>query len=247
MAAERSAGVVPNPDPSVITSQAIDRRVDNLEKIINARIDGIEKAIIVFQSDLTRVPTQLDRAISALRDLIEARLKHIDIEVTTIHKDIHGREADIARQIIHLKDLMAGKIDELAAVTTERFTGVGSQFAERDTRTDQRAGDTKLAVDAAFAAAKEATSKIEAGFTKSIDGQQELLNATTQATNDKISDLKDRLTAIENRTIGITTANTGNREVTNDASSRVFSIVSVVVSILAIAAVVVIATIHGRP
>lgn len=235
--------IIPNPDPSLATSEAIDRRAENIEKVINARIDGIEKAVAVFQADLTRVPTQLDRAISALRDLLEARLKNIDTELVSINKDIHGREDDITRQIVHLKDLMSGRIDELGAVTAERFVGVGSQFAERDTRTDQRAGDTKLAVDAAFAAAKEATAKIEAGFTKSIEEIQRLLNATMQATNDKISDLKDRLTAIENRTIGITTATSGQRDTSNDASARVFSTISIVISILSIIAVAVVAAI----
>jgi hypothetical protein len=95
--------------------------------------------------------------------------------------------------------LLVSKINELASVTAERFIGVGSQFAERDTRTDQRAGDTKLAVDAAFAAAKEATGKIEAGFTKQIDAMSEMIDTKTKNADDKITDLKDRLTALESR------------------------------------------------
>lgn len=245
--ASKPTRVISNPDPSLVTSEAIDRRVENMEAVLNAKIEAMEKAVQVFQTDLTRVPTQLDRAIQGLRDLLEARLIAIEKDLSVIHKFMANRDDTINSHLDNLQSLVFERIEKLTEVTRQQFIGIDSQFAERDTRTDQRAGDTKLAVDAAFAAAKEATSKIEAGFTKSIDGQQELLNATTQATNDKIGDLKDRLTALENRTIGITTANAGNREVTNDASARAFSIVSVIVSVLAIAAVVAVAMIHGRP
>jgi hypothetical protein len=242
MASMVAQTVIPNPDPSAVTSDAIDRRVQNSEDKINARIDGMSKAVEVFQADLTRVPTQLDRAIISLRDLLEARLVAIEADIKGVHKAIDSRDSTVATMISHLRDLVFEKIEKLAEVTRQQFIGIDSQFAERDTRTDQRAGDTKLAVDAAFAAAKEATSKIEAGFTKSIDGQQDLLNNTTQATNDKISDLKDRVTAIENRTIGLTAANSGNRDVSNDASARTFSMLSIAVSIISVVVVIAIAT-----
>jgi hypothetical protein len=185
--------VIPNPDPSAITSSAIDRAVGNAVRITEAklaavgvRLDGMEKAVEVFQADLTRVPTQLDRAIKGLDDVLKAKLDGMDNST--------------------LKE-----IEKLAAVTRERFAGIDNQFVERDTRTDQRAGDTKLAVDAAFAAAKEATAKIESGFTKSIDSILELIRTTTKASDDKTSDLKDRLTAMEARTAGISSANLDQR------------------------------------
>jgi hypothetical protein len=185
--------IIPNPDPSVVTSNAIDRAVENATAIlraelaaVNVRIDGMEKAVEVFQADLTRVPTQLDRAINGLKDVLDARLNGMDNSIIK-------------------------EIEKLAAVTKERFVGIDNQFVERDTRTDQRAGDTKLAVDAAFAAAKEATAKIESGFTKSIDSILELIRTTTKASDDKTSDLKDRLTAMEARTAGISAANIDQR------------------------------------
>jgi hypothetical protein len=240
---DRPATVIPNPDPSVITSEAIDRRTENLGAVINARIDGMEKAVNVFQADLTRVPTQLDRAIQGLRDLIEARLVGVSSDLESIHIQLGNRDHVVKTQVDGMYALLSEEIAKLAAVTTERFVGVAAQFSERDTRTDQRAGDTKLAVDAAFAAAKEATSKIEAGFTKAIDGLQQLLNTTTAAINDKVTDLKDqsaanlsdlkeRVTAMENRTAGITTANQENRSVAQDGSARLLAIAAIVIAIV---------------
>ena len=101
-----------------------------------------------------------------------------------------------------------GKIAQLSGETLEKFSGVAAQFSERDTRTDQRAGDTKLAVDAAFAAAKEATSKIELGFTKQIDSMVLGMDTLGKNIESKISDVKDmindvkaRLAAVESRTV----------------------------------------------
>jgi hypothetical protein len=224
--------VIPNPDPSHITNEAIDRAVTNSARVIDARIDGMQKAVEVFQADLTRVPTAVDRAISGLRELLESRFIGIDKELGVIHIWMDRRDGVVETAIQHCHDLMLSKIAELASVTAEQFKGVSAQFNERDTRTDQRAGDTKLAVDAAFAAAKEATSKIEAGFTKSIDGQQDLMNSNNRASDNKIGDLKDRLTAMEARTQGISAAKTENNTINTDNSARMFSIIAIILATL---------------
>lgn len=195
--------VIPNPDPSTITAAAIDRAVWNAESRINARIDGMEKAVAVFHADLTRVPTAVDKAILSLRELLETRLKCAEEDVEAVHVHLDTRGKDITDQITHLRELAFEKIAKLSAVTDEKFTGVGGQFSERDTRTDQRAGDTKLAVDAAFAAAKEATAKIEAGFTKQIDSMINIIDTKTANLDARISDLKDSVTSLLGRQRGL--------------------------------------------
>src|SRR6202453_3486024 len=139
--------------------------------------------------DPTLLTTEnLRREIANLKELVEAKFEAND-------------EAEGA-----LKELLITKIEQLAAVTNERFTGVAAQFAERDTRTDQRAGDTKLAVDAAFAAAKEATAKIEAGFTKSIDAMISIIDTKTGNLQSGLADLKERIGAMDARTQGLSAA-----------------------------------------
>lgn len=233
-----AAEIIPNPDPSSMTERAIDRSVSNSEAVIGARLDGMEKAVGVFQADLTRVPTSVDRAILGLRELLQTRLDCIDHDLVGMHGNLDKRERDIDAAIQHLRDLVFGEIEKLAAVTNERFAGVGSQFAERDTRTDQRAGDTKLAVDAAFAAAKESTGEIKNNFTKSIDGQQTLIAANTKATDDKIGDLKDRLTAMESRTQTLVAAKAEGRDNQNDNRGFIFGVVGMVTGIGGLALVV---------
>jgi hypothetical protein len=223
-----AAEIIQPANPSQITQQAIDKAIDSASAIITARIDAMQKAQDLFQADLTRVPTTVDRQITALRDLLEQRLLGIELDIKGIHRALDDRDSKTKDQIDHLHMLMLSKVEELSAVTTERFLGVAAQFSERDTRTDQRAGDTKLAVDAAFAAAKEATAKIEAGFTKQIDAMINIIDTKTANLAGGLSDLKDRTTAMENRTAGITQGRENNRSGDSDARANLALIVSAI-------------------
>jgi hypothetical protein len=220
---------------SIVTQTMVDKSVEASASVIGARLDGLEKAVQVFQADLTRVPTTVDRQTLALRELIENRLIGIEKDAIETRKAIEARENIVEKQIANAQAMSFGKVEELSSVTNEKFYGVAAQFAERDTRTDQRAGDTKLAVDAAFAAAKEATAKIEAGFTKQIDAMINIIDTKTANLAGGLGDIKDRMTAMENRTVGMVSANTSNREDRTDIRGMTFGIAGIVIGLSAIA------------
>jgi hypothetical protein len=221
-------------NPSQITQAAIGKAIDAAVAVVTARIDAMQKAQDLFQADLTRVPTTVDRQVTGLRELLEQRFLGIEKEAMNFRDGLAARHAAVKEETNTLKELISEKIQALASVVNERFTAVAAQFSERDTRTDQRAGDTKLAVDAAFAAAKEATAKIEAGFTKQIDAMNNIIDNKTANLSSGISDLKDRLTAMENRTVGMS----ANREIAREDNKDSRSVIAVVVSIMAVIATV---------
>jgi len=173
---QASGGLVPVPDPTLLTTQ------------------------------------NLLREISALKELFSTELKSLDQRISEVSTYSRARNDDIRSASVTLQALLEEKSDKLSAVCVEKFAGVAAQFAERDTRTDQRAGDTKLAVDAAFAAAKEATAKIEAGFTKQIDGMTQIIDTKTANLGGNIDDLKQRMTAIESRSGTRTEGRRDNRD-----------------------------------
>jgi hypothetical protein len=178
---------------------------------INERFDAIDKATGLAHDDMVRVPTQVDKATGALRELLEQ---------------------SIARQVGEIR----GEFTKLAARTDERFIAVAAQFAERDTRTDQRASDTSKAVDAAFAANKEAMVEIKAGFTKQLDGIISNTNTKMTSLEGNIADQKDRLTIIESRTATMGTVRIDERATTGQimtAVSLAFLGVSVLISVMA--------------
>lgn len=165
--------LLPNPDPTVLTTQQLLREIENAKAIT-------------------------DREVAAAKATLEARLNGMDKAITLIQAAV-DRSPTIA---------------EIFAKFTEKFLSIETQFRERDTRTEQTSRDSKVAVDAALQAAKEAVgeqnksnglaiAKSEASTTKQIDGILTLIATTTKAQDDKITDLKDRLQLAENRATGM--------------------------------------------
>jgi hypothetical protein len=144
---------------------------------------------------------QLLREVSSVRDIIESRLDGMDKAITLLQAAI-DRSPSIA---------------EIYAEFQEKFNSVKTQFKERDTRTEQTSKDSKVAVDAALQAAKEAVgeqnkssalaiAKSEAATTKQIDSITTLIQTNQKAIDDKITDVKDRITGIEGRSQGVGTS-----------------------------------------
>jgi hypothetical protein len=170
-------GSVPLPDPTLLTTENLRREIANLSLLIDARLDGMDKAVVIFQDSLTRVPTDTDKQVS------------------------------------HLRELVLSELTRVSLVHEEKFRSIGVQFTERDVRTEQTSRDSKVAVDAALQAAKEAVgeqnkssalaiAKSEAATTKQIDQLGVLISNTTAGLNDKIEDIKARLTLIEGKDSG---------------------------------------------
>lgn len=118
------------------------------------------------------------------------------------------------REISALRELLETKIESAAEITLERFRGIETQFNERDKRTEQTARDSKVAVDAAFSAAKEAVAeqnkssalaiaKSEAGTTKQIDQIQNLIGTIREGLEGKINDVKERIGKGDGRSEGV--------------------------------------------
>lgn len=158
------------PDPTPLTTLQLQREVASLKELVFTRLDAMDKAMELFNANITRVPTDTDKQISHLKELVFERFN----------------------------------------VELERFSSIATQFAERDVRTEQTAKDSKVAVDAALQAAKEAVgeqnkssalaiAKSEASTVKQIDQMSLLIQTGNKAIDDKFDDIKDRLTRIEGK------------------------------------------------
>lgn len=148
---------VPNPDPSTLTTAQLQRELEGLRQLIETRLDGMDRAGVILDANVNRVPTLLDRSINQITDLFEVK-----------------------------------------------FAGIQKQFDERDVRTEQAAIATKIAVDAALQAQKEAANaqnvsnaaaiaKSETATAKQIDSILALMQSSAGAMGDKIDDLKGRI------------------------------------------------------
>lgn len=186
------------PDPSVLTTQQLWREVASLKELTFSRMSAIEKAIEVAHQDLVRVPTDVQKAVGGLEALHNQRFESMGV------------------RYLDRVDYVAKQHQEMEHLTSERFNAVSKQFDERDKRAELLLATSAKAVDAALAAAKQAVDKQNEAFqlsiaksetatTKQMDGIQTTIGSLTHAFDDKINDLKDRITRNEG-------SDTGKRE-----------------------------------
>jgi hypothetical protein len=182
----------PDPDPTLATVALIKDSIAAFKDTVVARFDAIDKATEIFSENLTRVPTALDKALQTAGEFNEAKrarlLEHVE-----------GRYSQTEI-----------KLAALAETVSVFKTTVNERFQLSDIQTEKAARDVKSAVDAAFAAAKEAVgeqnksnalsiTKSETAFTKQIDQLADSVKSIVKNTDDKISDLKERVLANEGR------------------------------------------------
>lgn len=136
---------------------------------------------------------QLVREVGSLKELFETRLDAMDKAIVLLQAfaDRQPTTTSVAHSVEALKELME-----------EKFAGVKTRIDERDIQNEKDARDVKSAVDSAFAAAKEAVGEQNKSTTKQIDGIYEAYRANTKTVDDKIGDIKDRLTMIESHSKG---------------------------------------------
>jgi hypothetical protein len=203
-----NSDVRPIPDPTVRTTEQLQREimmsrelietlVTGQNRVIETRFDGMDVAIKLLQTQTDRLPQHILDAVHQLQSLHE-----------------------------------------------EKFRSIETQFVERDTRTEQTSRDSKVAVDAALQAAKEAVgeqnksnalaiAKSEATFTKQIDQIGVLISTLQKGLDEKIDDLRARLQAIESMKKGA-----------GDLTGVAIAVVGVVVAFVLAAAAVAAITIR---
>jgi DNA polymerase III delta prime subunit len=152
--------------------------------------------------EIATLKEHMNSETSALRAILDARMDGMDRVIQSLQ-----------RESARSQEKTDATVDHLKVLHEEKFKSIQTQFVERDTRTEQTAKDSKVAVDAALQAAKEAVgeqnkssalaiAKSEAATTKQIDLLGETIGTQTKNLNDKIDDLKERLGNIESRKLG---------------------------------------------
>jgi hypothetical protein len=177
---------------------------------------------------------QLVAAIAAVREILETRLDAMDTATNLNKEQMDKIPSMIDDKIRQLRVLVEEKIAGLM----EKFHSIDVQFKERDTRTEQSSKDSKVAVDAALQAAKEAVgeqnkssalaiAKSEASTNKALDQIGTLITTTNKALDEKINDLKGRL----DRGEGVKAQAVENKGQQNWQTSAVIAGVSLLISL----------------
>lgn len=168
----------PSPDPTQLTTSALQREIAALRELLEARITGDSRAV-------------------------EARFGGHEKAVVLLQHESEKLTVEVEHRIDRLHVILSEKVEHLQALHTEKFLGIATQFAERDNRVEQTSRDSKLAIDAALQAAKEAVGKTETVSAKQIDQLTTLIGVTTKNLEDQLRDVKERLDRSEGKTNGV--------------------------------------------
>jgi hypothetical protein len=121
------------------------------------------------------------------------RVDGIEKSISVAHDDLVRVPTAVDKAVETLRQLTW----ERFATVTVKFEGITTQFSERDTRVNQMAEASKEALNAALQAAKELVGGQQQGNSLAITALGTTFQQTTKATDEKIDDLKERLTRIE--------------------------------------------------
>jgi len=183
-------GAVPVPDPTVLTTAALQREIFSLRELLEGKLDALESEQKLVRLIIETRLDGMDKAISLLQDIADRFPSRIDVKIGAL-KAFHDMRFDAVIQTF-----------------SEKHESIQTQFRERDVRSEQGNKDSKVAIDAALQAAKElvgkqnessalAIDKSERATTKQIDQLGELISVTAKASDGKIDDVKERITRIE--------------------------------------------------
>ena len=164
--------------------------------------------------------------------VLQQRLEDMDRASELLSSQTLRVPSEVDRQVGHVREVHA-----------EKFASIANQFAERDHRSERESRDNKVAVDAAFAALKEAAaeqnksntlaiSKSEIATTEAINKLEQLVQAALKGLEGKISDMTDRINRIETSVVGLAQQRAG-------ATGNQYAIYMVVLAMAAIAGIVI--------
>ena len=202
-------------------------------------------------ADPPQAPTAMVlRIVAAERDYVDGhigivteRLNGMDTASKLLSDTVNRTPTEITREVNHLQSIM-----------DERFASIETQFKERDTRAERESRDNKVAVDAAFAAQKEAASEQNKGNNLAID-KSEKATAETIKTNQELAkseinglrksgedgkvrqtevddDMKKRLGAVEASLVGLAAAKQNATETRVDRRGDSTVLLSLIAALL---------------
>lgn len=95
------------PGPPSLTTEELRRDVSALREILQARLDGMDRATVVLSETVNRTPTAIQIAVSHLQELHDERFKSIALQFT--ERDVRTEQAATASASALAAALQAAK------------------------------------------------------------------------------------------------------------------------------------------
>lgn len=170
-----NGGTRPVPDPTVLTTAQLIREVFGLRELIEARLEGMDKAIELLQEATDRIPAHMKETVQTLRELHDEKFAGIDTQFQ--ERDTRTAETASLNKLAIDAALQAQK--EAAGKSEEGFTKQIEKLGELiETKTVALGSEIRANMNALSdraTANKERLDRIEGGR-----GQETTHRDTTQ-------------------------------------------------------------------
>lgn len=142
-----------------------------------------------------------------------------------------------------LRNLIQMEITHQNDLFTERLLGLSrqlmTQFTMLEARTAEQKHDTTNALNTTLAAQKEAVAKSETATTERIRSVETLLATSTRAMDEKVSDIKNRVIAMEAVKLGTVEGAEAVRQGISSTQAIIASVVGVSLVLVTIGSIVI--------
>jgi hypothetical protein len=171
--------VKPDPDPTILTTEAQIRANEALEKYLTARIDAVEQTLAGLARTVDSIPSERQMDIRRLQELMDTKLAVHEQRFATIALQFEERD-----------------VRSVQSSTADRTAIAAALQAAKEAVGEQNKSSS------------EAIRKSEAATSRQIEQQSILIANTSANLTDKIDDVKERLTIIEGVQAGARAAHT---------------------------------------
>ena len=172
---------VPIPDPTTLTNQLVSRAIPAMREILESKIEDIDNRLNRLE------PMLFERLVTHDGD----KQRSLCRKIARLHSEIDGLRL--------LKRTTSLPCNHAWMARCNNCTLLRREISLLDGQTTRPPLDVRIAMDAAFAAAGAAAQKQELAFTKQIDQLTSNVQLISKASDDKLTDLKDRIVAMESR------------------------------------------------
>jgi len=126
-------------DPTALTTAQVQREVASLKELLEARVEAVEKGIIIAHDDLVRVPTEVQKQVGNLRELHEQKFTEQaalrDEKFASVQKQFDGNKTAVDAALAAVKEAgnkteagFTKQIDQLTALFQTGIKAVQGQI-----------------------------------------------------------------------------------------------------------------------
>jgi len=154
------------------TTDTQHRELAALKEIVETRLDGMDRALELFNEQASRVPSEVDKQVTHLRELVFERIEGGTKVEAERFQGVYNRFAE--------RDVRVEQTARDTKVAVDAALAAQKEMGNKQTES--------------FA---QSIAKSEAATSKQIDQLGQLLTTTNLSTDGKIADIKERLTRLE--------------------------------------------------